>query len=73
MTKIEIEILDRMTDQAPTARRTASHYLLLIARLGGYLARTKDPPPGNLVVWRGLTRLTDIQFGFELHDQLVGN
>jgi hypothetical protein len=34
--------------------------------LGGYLARAKDPPPGNMVVWRGLTRLADILLGAEL-------
>lgn len=44
-----------------------------LARLGGYLARSKDPPPGNTVMWRGLTRLTDIQLGFILGTQLVGN
>ena len=38
-----------------------------------YLARAKDPPPGNAVMWRGLTRLTDIQLGFILGAQLVGN
>jgi hypothetical protein len=41
--------------------------------LGGYLARAKDPLPGNLVVWRGLARLTDILLGFELNNQVVGN
>ncbi|MDX6463874.1 MAG: hypothetical protein QOE55_7571, partial [Acidobacteriaceae bacterium] len=40
---------------------------------GGYLARSHDPPPGNMVVWRGLSRLTDIQVGFLLGAQLVGN
>ena len=35
-----------------------------IARLGGYRARTSDPPPGNMVMWRGLSRLTDIELGF---------
>jgi hypothetical protein len=44
-----------------------------IAKLGGYLTRTNDPPPGNTVLWRGLTRLTDIQLGYELHNQVVGN
>jgi hypothetical protein len=32
-----------------------------IAKLGGYLARVKDPPLRNMVIWRELTRLTDIQ------------
>jgi hypothetical protein len=47
-------------------------YLTKLARLGGYLARARDPPPGNTVIWRGLTRLTDIQLGFILGAQLVG-
>lgn len=43
------------------------HYVLAVAKLGGYLARTKDPPPGNMVIWRGLTRLADILIGAELN------
>lgn len=67
LTGPEIEVLDRLTDGAASATgRTVSDYLLRIAKLGGYLARAKDPPPGNLVLWRGLTRLTDILLGFEL-------
>ena len=37
-----------------------------IAMLGGYLARNHDPPPGNMVVWRGLTRLHDIAVGISI-------
>ena len=35
-----------------------ARYIVKLARLGGYLARTHDPPPGNTVAWRGLTRLS---------------
>ncbi len=41
--------------------------------LGGYLARATDPPPGNMVIWRGLSRLNDIQLGFALAAKLMGN
>ncbi|WP_407193092.1 hypothetical protein [Bradyrhizobium sp. STM 3566] len=41
-------------------------YLTKLARLGGYLARAGDPPPGNVVIWRGLSRLTDIELGAEI-------
>ncbi len=34
-----------------------------IARLSGYLVRASDPPPGNVVIWRGLPRLNDIGWG----------
>jgi hypothetical protein len=39
--------------------------IIKVARLGGYLALTNDPLPGNIVMWRGLSRLTDIVMGFE--------
>ena len=53
-------------------KRTVGHDLVQIAKLGGYLARAKDPPPGNLVLWRGLTWLTDILLGFQLTNRGCG-
>jgi len=74
---LEVSLLDRLVPDSsePAARKNAklSTYLTKIARLGGYLARGHDPPPGNTVMWRGLSRLTDIQLGFELGTRLVGN
>ena len=78
LTGPEIDLLDRMaqatapTGKASTAKRTVCDYVMQIAKLGGYLARAKDPPPGNLVLWRGLTRLTDILLGFELTNHKCG-
>ena len=54
LTEGEVYLLDRMADR--TSNRsppTLSSYLTRIARLGGYLARASDPPPGNTVMWRG--------------------
>lgn len=31
------------------------------------------PAPGNIVMWRGLSRLTDIELGAHLAPALVGN
>ncbi len=74
LTSEEVEVLDRLAgDTSPPPGRTVAHYLVAVAKLGGYLARSKDPPPGNMVVWRGLTRLMDIQLGFELSRRVVGN
>ena len=74
LTSEEVEILDRLAgDESPPPDRTVAHYLVAVAKLGGYLARSKDPPPGNMVVWRGLTRLMDIYLGFELSRRIVGN
>ena len=74
LTVAEVTILDRLAGDAEVpASSTVSHYVVAVAKLGGYLARAKDPPPGNMVIWRGLTRLMDIHLGFELHNRVVGN
>jgi hypothetical protein len=49
-----------------------SHYAIQLAKLGGYLARKNDPPPGITVMWRGLTRLTDIVLGMRLAAETCG-
>jgi hypothetical protein len=69
LTPAEIETLDRIDaarSRPRIMRRTVATYLLQIAMLGGYLARMRDPPPGNMVVWRGLTKLQDIAFGIAI-------
>lgn len=53
-----------------TAQVAGTHFLIRTARLGGYLARAGDSPPGNTVLWRGV-RLTDIELGFVMEAELV--
>ncbi|WP_057027418.1 hypothetical protein [Bradyrhizobium yuanmingense] len=67
-------MLDRLVNDKPKgSQKTLSHYLIKIARLGGYLARASDPPPGNTVMWRGLSRLTDIALGAMVGAEFVDN
>ena len=75
-TELELYLLDTLiTDKTSAGKhgKSLGTYLLKLAQLGGYLARAHDPPPGNKVIWRGLTRLTDIELGAMIGDQLVGN
>jgi len=70
----ERQLLDRVVPDLPREKgvtKTLSSYIRKVARLGGYLARAGDPPPGNTVMWRGLSRLTDIVLGYEATN--VGN
>jgi hypothetical protein len=76
LTAVEMRVLDLLIHDRTAGKRTRAtltSYLTKIARLGGYLARAKDPPPGNAVMWRGVSRLTDIELGFVIGSQLVGN
>ena len=68
LTPLEVVLLDRLVKDKTkhTHYKCLSDYLTKIAQLGGYLARAHDPPPGNVVMWRGLARLTDIELGFAL-------
>jgi hypothetical protein len=71
LTEIEIKILDQIIKD--NNNQNLSSYLIKIAKLGGYLNHTSDPPPGNIVMWRGISRLVDIQLGFNLAMKIVGN
>jgi hypothetical protein len=58
LTTVEMRVLDLLILDNITSRRhkaTLASYLTKIVRLGGYLARAKDPPPGNAVMWRGVS------------------
>jgi hypothetical protein len=75
-TCLELRLLDQLVKDKKHTRsrpRSLSAYLTKLARLGGYLARANDAPPGNMVMWRGISRLTDIELGFMIGAQLVGN
>jgi len=71
----ERQLLDHLVpdrDRDRKKKKSLSLYIIKMAKLGGYLARTSDPPPGNIVMWRGLSRLTDVMLGFEAA-RFVGN
>ncbi len=74
-TELDQYLLDELLPDKHTSPREPSiaHYVVKLARLGGYLARAHDPPPGNTVIWRGLSRLTDIELGIMIGVQFVGN
>lgn len=69
LTATEIALLDKLirdTGSRKCTPGTLASYLIRLARLGGYLARSRDAPPGIITIWRGLTRLTDIALGAEI-------
>jgi len=69
LTPTEIALLDKLVpDKTKPTSKSLAHYINKIARLGGYLARAKDPSPGNMVIWRGLQRLAAVVFGAEAID-----
>jgi hypothetical protein len=76
-TPLEVELLNRLTPEPHTEgsrrRPSLNSSLTQLARLGGYMNRAGDAPAGNTVIWRGLSRLTDMEIGYLLGSKNVGN
>ncbi len=65
----EVKVLEAKSTrkgQPPKPVATIAEAVIMIARLGGYLARKSDPPPGSITLWRGWKRLVDLTEGWEL-------
>lgn len=45
-------------------------YGIAVAKLGGYMDRGPDPPPGWIVIWRGYRTLMRLAEGYELSEQI---
>ena len=59
-TKQEQAVLSMLVlKKKPSRRATLKDYLILLARLGGFLARKGDGMPGPEVLWRGWRNLND--------------
>lgn len=67
---LEVSVLERARGCAEPVT-TVRQFVDGVARLGGYLGRKCDGPPGWQSVWRGYQRLADILMGIELAQQLT--
>ena len=66
-TENERHLLDQATpDRKRQVLRDLQFYVRAVARLGGYLDRASDAPPGTTVIWRGFSRLADLVEGARL-------
>ena len=41
----------------------------MVAKIGGYLGRKNDPPPGHQLIWQGYTVLQSMSLGFALKEE----
>ncbi|ODT78107.1 MAG: transposase [Pelagibacterium sp. SCN 64-44] len=70
-TDIECLLLERsMPERKRDSPRNLDFYITAVARLGGYLDRASDAPPGTTVVWRGFSRLADLVDGARIAQDL---
>ncbi len=51
----------KLPDEAPKL----GEFIIMIARLGGYLNRKNDPPPGPTVMWRGINKMQTLKEAWE--------
>jgi hypothetical protein len=72
-TPLEVQVLNELMPRPGRVKPALSEYLVCLAKLGGYLDRANDPPPGNIVIWRGFSKLNDIVLGVRIGVRIVGN
>ncbi len=62
LSREEWSILYRKTHKKkpPSEPSTIYEAVIWIAKLGGYIGRKKDPPPGMISIWRGWLRLMNM-------------
>lgn len=67
-TDIEVQLLQAFAEQnglpPPTQLGAA---VRLVAKLGGYIGRNADPPPGHQILWQGFTALQLMTLGASLY------
>ena len=64
---IEIEVLTAIAKQRTLEKPdNIGKAVQLVARLGGYLARNSDPPPGHQLMWEGYITLRAMCAGYSL-------
>lgn len=68
LTEAEMRVIEGM-DEEVTQGDTAREYLLGVARIGGYLDRSNDPPPGWQILWRGFNDVQKMAKGYRLAQQ----
>ena len=54
----------------PKQPPSIGNVVIWVAKLGGYLARKSDGPPGTITLWRGWKRLADLSEGWNLAVQV---
>jgi hypothetical protein len=63
----EVEVLGayaKYTNLPPPTTLGAAAFL--VAKIGGYMARKSDPPPGNEIMWQGYTGLRTMCVGYAI-------
>lgn len=65
LTEAEKKVIEQMDDQVSEGDG-AREYFLGIARIGGYLDRGNDPPPGWQILWRGFQEVQLMAVGYEM-------
>lgn len=67
-TDIELEVLRKYAKKKINPPTSLGEAIKIVAKLGGYLDRKCDPPPGHQIIWRGYFQLQLMCEGFSLRD-----
>ncbi len=54
---VPVYLVHHKAKEIPSTPPTISEFMLIVARLGGYINRKGQGPPGSMTMWRGTRRM----------------
>jgi len=64
LTETQMRVLEKKYPELK--EKQGKEYAIAVAKLGGYLDKSSDPPPGWTVIWRGFKKVKSWAEGYEL-------
>ena len=63
---LELEVLEAYGKKKSMQPNSLGIAVKLVAKMGGYLGRKSDPPPGHQIMWQGYIKLQLMCEGYAL-------
>ena len=63
---VPVYLVHHKTQEIPETPPTISAFMLIVAKLGGYIDRKSQGPPGSMTLWRGMRRMDALVEAFSV-------
>jgi hypothetical protein len=66
---VPVYLVQQKAKKIPTTPPTISEFMLIVAKLGGYINRKGQGPPGSTTIWRGMQRMDTLIEAYSVFEE----
>lgn len=66
---VPVYLVQQKVKKIPTTPPTISEFMLIVAKLGGYINRKGQGPPGSTTIWRGMQRMDTLIEAYSVFEE----